>query len=365
MKIKTAQLEQVIMTHALINQPVFIFGRPGVGKTQEIQRIGQTNFAHFIRMDGSQMPYEAIQGINYVSDGQMKNTPYPAIKQLEDMAQARTVITGKVFVMVDEVSSLEPDDQRTLLNIINDRVTPNGIKLDFDIMFVLAGNPAADQRGFASDNAEAAVNLVEQAIVTRCAVYTISYTVRDYIEYGEKNLIHPVVIKTLKEVPEVFDRYKDESYDSAQVVVPRTLNMLSDLIWASIENKTTLIEANFASYAGLDAPLFYDNYTKNQTIHIDFIKLINGDVENNQNYQSADEVTRGSTIIRGIRIAMNENIDLTEQRYDNKLKELIELLSPEYCNTIAQMMVLPEFQNYYLGINTNEYLGAVIETAKA
>ena len=41
MKIKTAQLEQVMMTHALINQPGFIFGRPGVGKTQEIQRIGK------------------------------------------------------------------------------------------------------------------------------------------------------------------------------------------------------------------------------------------------------------------------------------------------------------------------------------
>lgn len=366
MSIKTHDLEQIIQTHALINQPVFIFGRPGIGKTQEITRIGKNYYEHYFHMDGSQMPYESIQGINYVNENKMKNTPYPVIKELEDLATGKAKLNGKVFVFIDEVSSLAQDDQRTLLNIINDRITPNGIKLTYDIMFVLAGNPASDQKGFSSDNSNASVNLVEQAIVTRCATYKLTYTVADYIRYANNVGIHQSIIKTLKDVPELFDQYNDDSHDSVQVIVPRTLNMLSDLIYASMENNKELTEAMFEAFTGDSAPLFYQNYIDSNKININVKDLFEGSKKEFDKYKTLTTSEQGSLIIRGIRQAfLVDNIPLNNENNDKTLKKLVESLNPEYCLTIAEMMKQPELIKHYLGHETNRHLASVIATARA
>lgn len=272
--IKTKDLENIIKLHALNNQAVLIWGRPGIGKTEEIKRIGSTFWDHMVHMDGTQMAYEAIQGLNYKNENGMGNAPYPAIKKLEELADK------KVFVFVDEVSSLEQDDQRTLLNIINEKETPNGVKLTGDIMFVLAANPAPDQRGFANANSDAAVNLVEQAIVNRCATYHIKYTVRDYLDYAVTANIHSSIIESLKQAPETFDSYKDTSNDNIQDLTPRSLNRLSSMLWSAQENKIDLKPANFEAFVGNAGTIFYEKYQEDKDKYVDFELLLNGDKAN-------------------------------------------------------------------------------------
>ena len=359
--IKTKEIESVIKAHQLVNQAVLVFGRPGVGKTEEITRVLEETSDHVVRLDGSQMAYEAIQGINYVANEKMGNASYARIKELEDLISNPSTSNSKISMFVDEVSSLEQDDQRTLLNIINDRITPNGIKLGDNVTFVLAANPSAEQRGFANDNPEAAVHLVEQAIVTRCATYVISYTVRDYLDYGLSHNVHPSILQTLKDVPEVFDHYKDESFDSVQVAVPRTLSNLSNLMWAALDNKIQLTEAMIAAFVGLDSPLFYDRYVKSLEKWVEFSELITRDKSARAIYDSMSVTQKGSVILRGMYQAKTLNIKLDDPKNDEYFLELIQDLTPEYLHTLAQIQIQPEMMqaNVNLGRKTSEYIFGV------
>ncbi len=356
MAIKTKDLKDIIMALSLTEQPAgLFFGRPGIGKTEAIKAVGRT-WPHFVHMDGTQMAYEAIQGVNFVADGTMKNAAYAAIKQLEELHDQ------EVFVFIDEVSSLDPDDQRTLLNIINDRVTPNGVKLTGKMIFILAANPGADQRGFASDNPEAAVNNVEQAIVTRCFTQHVVYNVRDYIEYGSQVGVHPSIIKTLNEMPDVFERYNDPKYDSIQVAVPRTLSKLSELLWACQAAKVEVTLPMFEGFVGNDAPVFKNHYDESMKTWVDFADLVKGDAKAKADFMTLSSAEKGAILVNGVRQSAKLGLKLNEPSIDTNFADILmnSSIGVEYLFTMAQIQAMDESiaQDITFGPKVNGLCGA-------
>lgn len=327
--IKTAEIEHSIRVNLLNFKPVLFFGRPGIGKTEEIVRVAKSivkDDSRYFNIDGTQTKYEAIEGLMYVTtNGEMVNSPLPQIKALETLVTSDEFKNSDdqvVIVFIDEMSSFDPGDQRVLLNMINERRTSSGIKLPKSTMFILAANPSQDQKGFGADAIDAAVHPVEEAVKTRCAVYVVDYSISDFFEYATDKGFHDVIIETLRRTPEMFNRYKDESFESHQTIVPRTLSSLNDMLNMAETYGIKLTQSDFASHVGADAGAFYKNYTTLLDAAIDFKSLLSGDSASMKAFEKLEDSVQNIYLIRNIRLANDLGVRLAD--YDDVLKELID-----------------------------------------
>lgn len=339
--IKTAEIEHSIRINLLNFKPVLFFGRPGIGKTEEIVRVAKSivkDDSRYFNIDGTQTKYEAIEGLMYLTNnGEMVNAPLPQIKALEELVTSKEFQESDdkvIIVFIDEMSSFDPGDQRVLLNMINERRTSSGVKLPKSTMFILAANPSQDQKGFGADAIDAAVHPVEEAVKTRCAVYVVDYTINDFYEYAIDQGYHDVLIETLRQTPDIFNRYKDESFESHQTIVPRTLSSLNDMLTMAETYDLKLSQSDFAAHVGADAGAFYKNYTSIQEASIDFKSLLSGDKASMDAFDKLDESVQNIYLIRNIRLANDLNVKLAD--YDDVLKSLIDKsINAEYGKTLA------------------------------
>lgn len=359
LRIKTKEIEHAIRVNLLNYKPVLFFGRPGIGKTEEIVRVINTivEEKHYFNIDGTQTKYEAIEGLNYIIDGKMYNAPLPQIAELEKLITSEEFKNKKdktIFVFIDEMSSFDPGDQRVLLNIINERRTTNGFKLPKETMFILAANPSQEQAGFAADAIDAAVHPVEEAVKTRCAVYAVDYNVGDFLEYANEKDYDEIIISTLIENKEIFTRYtqKDDDYNSIQTVVPRTLSSLNDLLVMANKHNIVLSDTDFAAHVGEDARLFYRNYSNLREAAIDFRTLLSGDEKARTQFDKLDSNIQNMYIVRNIKSADHQNIVLAE--YDDVLYDIItKSFSAEYGKTLATIQYKFLDEAYKKQPNTN------------
>lgn len=357
--ISTSQMENEIKLGLLLDipDPMLFFGRPGIGKTEEMIRIAHSitkNDDHVFRLDGSQMAYQEIHGLSYVNptaqsaDTSVQKASYLIFDDLEKFISSDKYDNQSLIVcVIDELSSFDPDDQRTLLNTINDGITPKGIQLPKDkILFLLAANPSPDQRGFAKYKSEAAVHPVEQAIVTRCSTYVIEYNCKDFIDYANKTNMHPVIPLTLTLSPEIFEMYADESIDTPQVPVPRTLHKLSNMLLAVDKHNTenpddriTVSEAKFASYVGVACTTFYTTYKEYNKNNILFTDLVNPKNKTlREKFKSYPIAEKSIYLISNIKNATKLGVTLADEKVDEILFDLLKDTHLENAKSLANIM---------------------------
>lgn len=365
--IKTKQIEQKILLQSKVGNSLLFFGRPGIGKTEESLRVLRKHWKHVICLDGTYIPHEALQGINFVTEGEMKNAPYFAIQQLEELIKSGEMTAQNTVIYVDEGTSLEAGvDQRTLFNIIHGKMTPNGVKLPEDTVFVMTANPSAEQRGFSQFFCDSEVFTIEQSGLTRSAIYVMEYLVNDYIEYGEKNNINPIVLNTLKNNPQIFETYTNTSIDTYQVAVPRTLNNMSKLLDYALEHDIKLDQSDFGAFVGIDSIYFYREYLHDLKNWVSFEDLMNEDKKALTKFKKLSQHVRSLVILQGVRARLNREMNFSDPVDSEKLYSLIELgIDFEYIRTLIHLAEeYPNVENVVdiLGVKTFNYVLNISQT---
>ena len=161
---------------------------------------------------------------------------------------------GKCRFFIDELTSASQDDQRTLMNVIQGGLLPDGSKIDLDrVVFVLAGNPSADMPGY--QDYDGATNPVENAVITRGGVYFLETTVYEFLEWGKKLSsthpgqpnIHPYLISALEVDPNL---YMNDEKDDIRILNSRTAFKLSEYLYAASEMNERWETYDLAAYVG-------------------------------------------------------------------------------------------------------------------
>ena len=161
---------------------------------------------------------------------------------------------GKCRFFIDELTSASQDDQRTLMNVIQGGLLPDGSKIDLDrVVFVLAGNPSADMPGY--QDYDGATNPVENAVITRGGVYFLETTVYEFLEWGKELSsthpgqpnIHPYLISALEVDPNL---YMNDEKDDIRILNSRTAFKLSEYLYAASEMNERWETYDLAAYVG-------------------------------------------------------------------------------------------------------------------
>lgn len=143
------------IANAMLNRhPLFLHGKPGVGKSAIIENIAKQYDAHLETVIGGQMTPTDIAGLPYSvgidpktgkSGGTATDTPQWGKRLITECADNPDGTPGKPGILfLDELTNTDRQTQAAMLRLVNERVFPNGDPLPQAVAIIAAGNVGDD-----------------------------------------------------------------------------------------------------------------------------------------------------------------------------------------------------------------------------
>lgn len=228
-------------------EPVLLIGMPGVGKTEIIRSSVRSLINHnklpengFFSVDFSQVPQEGI-AMPYLDvsdpDEKVKRDIMAELKQLASYLKETEKENSPAVFFIDELTSANQDDQRTLMNFVNDGKLPNGEELNNDrVFFVIAGNPSSEMPGY--EDYDGATHPIENAVVTRGGTFFVIPDLDSWLDWGalaslekpEQYNLHPYLQAAIRNFRSL---YMQTSENDIRLLNSRTGKKLSNYFYTA------------------------------------------------------------------------------------------------------------------------------------
>lgn len=245
-------------------EPILLIGMPGVGKTEIIRSlvrklINQNQLPEngFFSVDFSQVPQEGI-AMPYLDTSdpneKVKRDIMSELKQLASYLKETEKEQSPAVFFIDEFTSAIQDDQRTLMNFVNDGKLPNGDELDNDrVFFVIAGNPSSEMPGY--EDYDGATHPIENAVVTRGGTFFVVPDLDSWLDWGaltssekpEEYNLHPYLQAAIRNFRSL---YMQTSENDIRLLNSRTGKKLSNYFYAANEMKRTWRAETIKAFVG-------------------------------------------------------------------------------------------------------------------
>lgn len=212
--------------HALKKQrPIFLWGPPGIGKSDIIHQIGDLINAHVIDVRLSLWDPTDIKGIPYF-DPTVGKMVWGAPAELPDDEMSQKY--EKIILFLDEMNSAAPAVQAAAYQLILNRKVGT-YKLPDNVYIVAAGNREADKGVTYRMPAPLANRFVHLEM-------TISFD--DWFQWAVDNNIHQDVVGYLTHAKKDLYDFEPKSA-SRSFATPRSWSFVSELIEDNIDEDTT------------------------------------------------------------------------------------------------------------------------------
>ena len=206
-------------------RPVFIWGPPGIGKSDIVHQIGESIEAHVIDVRLSLWEPTDIKGIPYYSanDNTMQWAP-PVELPNEKMAKKHKAI----ILFLDEMNSAAPAVQAAAYQLILNRRVGTYILPD-NVYIVAAGNREADK---------GVVYRMPAPLANRFVHLELSVNFPDWFSWAVDNKIHKDVVGYLQfSKKDLYDF--DPKSPSRSFATPRSWSFVSELLEDELDEETT------------------------------------------------------------------------------------------------------------------------------
>lgn len=201
------------------------------------------------KLDMSQVPTEGLVMMylnpNAESHNRLQRENIKEINRLQEFLTRNPEAHAEFFV--DELASATQDDQRTLMNFINDGQLPDGQEIDNErVHFILATNPATDMPGY--EDYDGNTNSIETAVITRGMTFFVEPDMKMFLNWGReydqegRTNIHPYVIAAL-ETSAGQDLFMLASENDVRVANPRTFKILTDYLYTAVDHPVTIVDS--------------------------------------------------------------------------------------------------------------------------
>lgn len=213
------------LRHALTRQrPVFVWGPPGVGKSDIIHQIGEEFNAHVVDVRLSLWEPTDIKGIPYYDATNQTMSWAPPIElPNKEMAKKHE----NIILFLDEMNSAPPAVQAAAYQLILNRKVGT-YELPDNVMIVAAGNRDGDK---------GVTNRMPAPLANRFIHLEITVGFDDWFEWSVLNDIHSDVVGYLTV-------FKNDLYDfdprsgSRSFATPRSWTFVSELLDDDLDTDT-------------------------------------------------------------------------------------------------------------------------------
>jgi MoxR-like ATPase len=207
-----------------VKRPVFLWGPPGVGKSDIAKQLADEMDALFIDIRLSLWEPTDIKGIPYFSadTNVMKWAPPIELPSAELASQYDTVI-----LFLDEMNSAAPSVQAAAYQLVLNRRVGTYVLPD-NVLIIAAGNRETD-RGV--------TNRMPKPLANRFTHLEMKVDWNDYFEWATENKIHSDILGYLSYAKK--DLYDfDPKADTRAFATPRSWTYVSDFFYHTTDEST-------------------------------------------------------------------------------------------------------------------------------
>jgi energy-coupling factor transporter ATP-binding protein EcfA2 len=209
-------------------RPIFMWGPPGIGKSDIIKQIGEEIGAHVIDIRLSLWEPTDIKGIPYFDATSSKMAWAPPI-ELPDAELAAE--HDKIILFMDEMNSAAPAVQAAAYQLVLNRRVGT-YRLPDNVLIVAAGNREADK---------GVTYRMPAPLANRFVHLELAVNFDDWFQWATDNRIH-------KDVAGFLQFSKKDLYDfdpksaSKAFATPRSWTFVSELLFDDDEDENTLTD---------------------------------------------------------------------------------------------------------------------------
>jgi hypothetical protein len=210
------------------NRPLFLWGPPGIGKSEIVHQIGKTIDAHVIDIRLSLWDPTDIKGIPYF-DSTINKMVWAPPSELPDEQMASQY--KNVILFMDEMNSAAPAVQAAAYQLVLNRRVGT-YKLPDNVLIVAAGNREADK---------GVTYRMPAPLANRFIHLEMKVDFDDWFEWATANRIHKDVAGFLQfSKKDLYDF--DPKSNSRSFATPRSWTFVSDLLADDDGDENTLAD---------------------------------------------------------------------------------------------------------------------------
>ena len=233
------QLISLMTAARNINQPLFVWGSPGIGKSDIVRSFANSLEAQLCDIRLGQYDSVDLRGLPDVDDRQ-STTVWRAPSTLPLVGNDAWSDDQPIVLFLDEAMQAAPAVQSVAFQLVLDRRIGEH-KLKPNVWIVAASNRETDRAG---------VNKMLSPLANRFLHVQLSPTLDGWKDWAMKAGVHTVPLAYLNTRPEFLDQFeKAQASSSKAFPTPRTWVVVSDIFHAH-ENDPAMLDLMVSSAVG-------------------------------------------------------------------------------------------------------------------
>ena len=315
-------------------RPVFVWGPPGIGKSDVVHQIGADIGAHVIDVRLSLWEPTDIKGIPFYSQDSGK-MEWAAPIELPDAELAAQ--HDKIILFLDEMNSAAPAVQAAAYQLILNRRVGT-YKLPDNVVIVAAGNRDSDK---------GVTYRMPAPLANRFIHIEMGVNFDDWFNWAVDNKIHQDVVGYLQFAKQ--DLYDfDPKSSSRSFATPRSWSFVSELLDDQLDEGTTTDLVAGAVGEGLAVKFMaHRKVAANMPNPTD---ILNGKVKELQ----TKEISAKYSLTVSLCYELKEASDANDKKFDDKVNNFLRFAMDNFETELVVMGIKLALTQYSLPIDPDE-----------
>ena len=315
-------------------RPIFIWGPPGIGKSDIVSQISEDIDAYMIDVRLSLWEPTDIKGVPYyaANDNTMKWAP-PA--ELPDAKMAKKY--KKIVLFLDEMNSAAPAVQAAAYQLILNRKVGT-YKLPDNVLIVAAGNREADK---------GVTYRMPAPLANRFVHLELKVDFDDWFSWAVKNSIHEDVVGYLTFAKK--DLYDfDPKSPSRSFATPRSWSFVSELLEDDDDEATTTDLVSGSVGEGLAVKFMAHRKVSAQLPNPS--DVLAGKVKT----METKEISAMYSLTVSLCYELKEASDKSDNKFDDKVNNFLRFAMDNFDTELVVMGIKLALTQYQLPIDPDE-----------
>jgi len=323
------------ISHAITKKrPVFIWGPPGIGKSDIVHQIGDALDAHVIDVRLSLWEPTDIKGIPYYSAEDNKMSWAPPV-ELPDAAMASQ--HKSIILFLDEMNSAAPAVQAAAYQLILNRRV-GAYELPDNVYIVAAGNRETDK---------GVTYRMPAPLANRFVHLELAVSFDDWFNWAVDNKIHKDVVGFLQFAKR--DLYDfDPKSPNRSFATPRSWSFVSELLEDELDEETTTDLVSGAVGEGLAIKFVAHRKVAAQMPNP--TDILSGKVKE----LKTKEISAMYSLTVSLCYELKEASDKGDKKFDDKVDKFLRFMMDNFETELVVMGIKLALTQYALPIDPDE-----------
>jgi hypothetical protein len=321
--------------HALTKQrPIFLWGPPGIGKSDIVKQIADSIDAHVVDIRLSLWEPTDIKGIPYF-DSNAGTMTWGAPSELPNAEMSAKY--KNIVLFLDEMNSAAPAVQAAAYQLILNRKVGT-YELPDNVMIVAAGNREADK---------GVTYRMPAPLANRFIHLELAVSFDDWFQWAAANKVHTDVLGYLTFAKK--DLYDfDPKSPSRSFATPRSWSFVSELLDDDLDENTTTDLVSGAVGEGLAVKFMAHRKVASQMPNP--TDILDGKVKE----MSTKEISAMYSLTVSLCYELKEACDNGDKKFDDKVNNFLRFAMDNFDTELVVMGIKLALTQYSLPIDPDE-----------